>query len=259
MAAKRARIIAIANEKGGVGKTATVVNMGAALTLEEKKVLIVDMDPQFNATSGLGITPAEDTLSTYDILMQTDSITTEDVIVETEFEDLHLIPAHVDLAGCEIKLVEEQGRENRLKQGLKSILSSYDFIIIDTPPSLSLLTVNVFACADEILVPCQTQPYAYNALEELFDTIEAVQDEINPKLKVSGILATFYDKRTRVSINTFEKLEKHDVYGKLLFDTKIRVNTKIAESSEVGRPIVFYMRSSFGAIDYNSLAEEIVA
>ncbi|MBW2297843.1 MAG: ParA family protein, partial [Deltaproteobacteria bacterium] len=178
MAKKSTRIIAVANEKGGVGKTVTVINLGAALSLMGKRVLVVDVDPQANATNGLGMAPGPDQLNTYDMMMKPGEIKAEDVLVETPWKRLHLIPSHVDLSGAEVELVDQPGRENRLKDALAPIAGRYDIILLDTPPSLSLLTVNVFTCAGEVIVPCQTHPYAFGALEELFDTIGAVKDAI---------------------------------------------------------------------------------
>lgn len=258
MEAKQTRIIAVANEKGGVGKTVTVINLGAALSLAGKQVLIVDMDPQFNATKGLGVEVNEEIRTVYDLLMNPESISPQDAILQTKWQGLDLIPSHVDLAGAEVELVNEAGRENRLKEALGSITGEYDFIIIDTPPSLSLLTVNVLAYAKEVLVPCQTHPYAYDALDELFDTVFAIKEQINPDLQITGIVATFFDKRTRVSHRIMEKLREDIRYKDLLFDTVIRVNTTLAESSAVGKPLVFFRQSSYGSFDYMELAKELL-
>ena len=170
MAKKATRIIAVANEKGGVGKTVTVINLGAAFSLMGKSVLVVDMDPQANATKGLGIEPDTDQLNTYDLISEPGEVMAQDAVQKTSWKGLHVIPSHVDLSGAEVELVDEDGRENRLKEALAPIAADYDVILLDTPPSLSLLTVNVFTCAREVIVPCQTHPYAYGALEELFDT-----------------------------------------------------------------------------------------
>jgi chromosome partitioning protein len=170
---------------------------------------------------------------------------------------LDLIPSHIDLSGAEIELVDVVARENKLKEALDNLPIAYDYIIIDTPPSLSLLTVNVFACARQVLVPCQTHPYSYDALNELFDTIDIIKEEINPDLEVTGIIATFFDKRTRVSHQVLEKLKKNNRYGSLLLNTVIRINTTIAESAAGGKPVVFFRPSSNGALDYIRLSEEI--
>ena len=259
MAKKSTRIIAVANEKGGVGKTVTVINLGAAFSLKGKSVLVVDMDPQANATKGLGIEPDESQINTYDMIIRPDETRAKDAVVETSWKGLHLIPSHVDLSGAEVELVDESGRENRLKEALATIEGEYDIILLDTPPSLSLLTVNVFTCAREVIVPCQTHPYAFGALEELFDTITAVKEAINPDLTVTGVLATLYDQRTRVSQRILDKLKNDENYGPLLFQTVIRANTKIADSADVGKPVVFYRTTSYGALDYKALAEELLA
>lgn len=258
MTDKQTRIIAVANEKGGVGKTVTVVNLGAALCREGKTVLIVDMDPQYNATKGLGVELSEETMTVYDLIKDKESVDAINAVVQTKWEGLELIPSHVDLAGAEIELVNEVGRENRLKDALENIHTGYDFILLDTPPSLSLLTVNVLAYAKEVVVPCQTHPYAYAALEELFDTIFAIKENINPDLSLTGIVATLFDTRTRVSHNILDKLKSDERYGPLLFDTVIRVNTTIAESAGIGKPVIFFRQNSYGSIDYMSLANELL-
>ncbi len=255
----RTRIVAIANEKGGVGKTVTAINLAAGLSLQGLSVLVVDMDPQANATRGLGLAMDDIKASTYDLMCRPAATKADQIVVHTSWEQLDLLPSHVDLAGAEIELVEVAGRENRLKQALAPIVDAYDVIILDTPPSLSLLTVNVFSAAREVIVPCQTHPYAFEALTELFDTIEAVQREINSELKIGGLLATMFDQRTRVSHNTLKKLQDDPRTGKLLFKTLIRANTTIADSAEVGKPVVFYRTTSFGALDYKEFAAEFIS
>jgi chromosome partitioning protein len=184
--------------------------------------------------------------------------TAADTLIPTKWTDLHLIPSHVDLSGAEVELVDAEGRENRLKEALAPVIGNFDIILMDTPPSLSLLTINVFSCAEEVLVPCQTHPYAFGALAELFDTVAAVREAINPKLHVCGIIPTLVDLRTRVANEVMRQLQTDDRYRDLLFATAIRNNTTIAESAEVGKPVVFYRRSSYGAIDYNDLADELL-
>lgn len=252
------RIIAVANEKGGVGKTVTVINLSAALQLLDKKVLVVDMDPQANTSAGLGVSLADGAPSTYDLIRDPKAHPAETAIVESRWPGLSLVPAHADLAGADIELVNEFGRENRLKRALAAAVDEYDFVIIDTPPSLSLLTVNVFAAAREVLVPCQTHPYAYGALGELFDTMGAIKDAINPDLRVCGILPTLFDRRTRVSHDILAKLRADERYRDDLFETVIRANTTIAESADTGMPVVFYRPGSFGAEDYRRLADELL-
>ncbi len=258
MGGERVRIIAAANEKGGVGKTVTIINLGAALLQEGKTVLVVDMDPQFSATRGLGVEVHEGMPTIYDLIMDQQAFKAADVIVQTRWEGLDLIPSHTDLAGAEVELVDVAGRENRLKEALESVPAKYDFILLDTPPSLSLLTVNVFAYAKEVIVPCQTHPYAYEALDELFDTIASIKDEINPGLAITGVVATLFDSRTRISHSIMEKLKTDERYKNLLFETVIRINTTIAESAGVGKPVIFFRKSSYGATDYISLAKELL-
>ncbi len=258
MANKKTRAIAIANEKGGVGKTVTAINLAAALSLLDRSVLVVDMDPQANATRGLGVTVDDGDASVYDLIMGNGIEDSREAIVTTRWKGVSLIPSHVDLSGAEIELVDAEGRENRLKESLAPLFGEYDFILMDTPPSLSLLTVNVFNCASEVLVPCQTHPYAYGALAELFDTIEAVREEINPDLVISGIIPTLVDLRTRVANVVLDQLKSDERYRDLVFDTTIRSNTTIAESAEVGKPVVFYRSGSYGAKDYKALAEEVM-
>ena len=259
MADKKTRAIAIANEKGGVGKTVTVINLAAALSLSERSVLVVDMDPQANATKGLGVTVADGQPSVYDLIMQNGTKTAEEMILSTRWQGVNLIPSHVDLSGAEIELVDAEGRENRLKEALTPLFGKYDYILMDTPPSLSLLTVNVFTCASEVMVPCQTHPYAYGALAELFDTIEAVREEINPDLTICGIIPTVVDLRTRVANVVLDQLKTDERYRDLVFNTAIRSNTTIAESAEVGKPVVFYRSGSYGAKDYKALAQEVMS
>ena len=255
------RSIALANEKGGVGKTATVINLAAALTREKKRVLVVDMDPQANATKGLGIELADELESVYDLIMPGRQTDINSVLLNTAWEGLDLIPSHPDLSGAEVELVDEEGRESRLFDALYDLTTSnfYDFILVDTPPSLSLLTVNVFTYVREVLVPCQTHPYAFGALEELFDTIEAIQEEINPNLKIIGILPTLHDQRTRISALILDQLKNDERYRDLVFNTAIRLNTMITESAYVGKPVVFYRQKSNGALDYKQLANELLA
>ncbi len=248
--------IAVANEKGGVGKTAMALNLAAAMTLEGKKVLVVDMDPQHNATMGLGVSVTEDMLHVYNLIIAPGQNPTRDAVCRTRWKGLDLIPSHMDLSGAEVELVEEEGRENRLKEALQEIENQYDYIIMDTPPSLSLLTINVFSAADEVLVPCQTHPYAFKALGDLFDTISDVAEEIQPELTIAGIVPTFFDRRTRISRDVLEKLHTDPRYKDLVFDACVRVNSAIAESSDKGKPVVFYRKSSYGALDFKSVAAE---
>jgi chromosome partitioning protein len=254
----KTQTIAVANEKGGVGKTVTVINLAAALIREDKKVLVVDMDPQANATKGLGIDVSEEHPSVYDLVQRPGSVPVTQSIISTAWEGLDVIPGDVDLAGAEVELLDVEGRENLLKDALKDLPETYDFVLLDTPPSLSLLTVNVFSYVRKVLIPCQTHPYAYSALAELCDTVEAIKEEINSHIDILGIVPTFYDSRTRVSQQVLARLKGDERYRDLLFKTVIRANTTIAESAAVGRPVVFYRKNSHGAIDYKELAEELL-
>jgi chromosome partitioning protein len=259
MTGNKARIIATINEKGGVGKTVTVINLGASLSLKGKDVLIVDMDPQLNATKGLGVNLDQNRPSVYDVIKLPDPVPALSAIVKTAWDRLYLLPSHADLSGVEVELVDKPGRENRLKEALSPVLDLYDFILVDTPPSLSVLTVNVLAFAQEILVPCQTHPYSYGALDELLETVSVIKEEINPDIKITGVLPTFFDQRTRVSNMVLESLRADERFQNELFDTVIRVNTTIAESAYYGKPVVFFRQSSTGAGDYMALADEILA
>jgi chromosome partitioning protein len=252
------RTIAIANEKGGVGKTVTVVNLAAALTRSNRNVLVVDMDPQANATRGLGIDPDRIELSVYHLISNPNGAEISNAITKTAWDGLDLIASNVDLAGAEVELVDEVGREDRLNAALSALGNTYDFILIDTPPSLSLLTVNVFAYAKQVLIPCQTHPYSFAALSELFDTVNAVKAEINPQIEILGIVPTFFDARTRVSRQVLDQLRTDERYRDRLLQTVVRINTTIAESAAVGKPVVFYRQGSYGAIDYNDLADELL-
>lgn len=254
----RTRIVAVANEKGGVGKTATTVNLGAALALAGKSVLIIDMDPQHNATDGLGIGAGNGKPSTYDLMMNGRSYTTEELVVETSWEGLHVIPGHPNLAGAHLELADKAGRLTRLKEALAELVLDYDYVLIDTPPSLSLLSLNALACVNEVLIPCQAQPYAFKALEELCDTIEALKAEINPDMDITGIVLTFFDRRTAISQKIFDRLRNDVRYKDLLLNAVIRTNTTIAESEMEEKPVVFYRNSSNGAQDYTALAEEFM-
>ncbi len=247
------------NEKGGVGKTATVVNLAACLGKLDKNILVVDMDPQHNATRALGISLKKVEKSVYDLISTPDKLPVESTIVSTNWQGVDLIPAHPDLAGAEVELVNRIGRENQLKKGLNPIVSQYDFVLLDTPPSISLLTVNVLSFAREVLIPCQTHPLALMALERLFETVELVKDGINSELTVSGVVPTLYDRRTRVNQETLRRLKSDDKTASFMFNTIIRINTLIAESAEQGIPVIYLNRNSHGTEDYISLAKEVIS
>jgi chromosome partitioning protein len=217
------------------------------------------MDPQLNATKGLGHNASEEAPSVYDVIKIGNPVSAKSAIWRTPWEHLDLLPSHVDLSGIEIELATKIGRENRLKRALEPVVDRYDFVLLDTPPSLSLLTVNVLSCAREVLIPCQTHPYAYGAIDELLETITVIREEINPHLEVLGVVPTFFDCRTKVSNQILQALgQDHRLQGKLL-ETVIRINTTIAESAQHKKPVVFFRPTSSGAQDYLALADEILS
>lgn len=259
MAIKKTRIVSVVNEKGGVGKTVTAINLAAGLSLRGQDVLVVDMDPQLNATKGLGCNSADEHLSVYDVMKLASPVPAASAVQHTIWQRLDLMPSHVDLSGIEIELVTKIGRENRLKKAMKPIEDQYDYILLDTPPSLSLLTVNVLAFAKEVLIPCQTHPYAYAAIDELLETIGIIKEDINPHLDILGVLPTFFDRRTRVSNHILQQLSQDPRIKDKLLGTVIRINTTIAESAHHKKPVVFFNPASSGARDYLALTDEILS
>jgi chromosome partitioning protein len=259
MADKKARIISVVNEKGGVGKTVTVINLAAGLSLRGKDVLVVDMDPQLNATKGFGHDSDEGASSVYDVIKLGKPVPADAAIWHSPWKHLDLLPSHVDLSGIEIELATKIGRENRLRRALEPIVDQYDFVLLDTPPSLSLLTVNVLSCAKEVLIPCQTHPYAYAALDELLETVSIIKEEINSQLEILGVVPTFFDRRTRVSNEILQELGQDERLKEILFETVIRINTTIPESARHKKPVVFFKPSSTGAQDYLALTDELLS
>ena len=248
------KIIAIANQKGGVGKTTTAINLGAALGVLEKKVLLVDADPQANATSGLGIDVRSTQYGTYQPLEH--SIEVKDAILITQSPNLHLIPSHIDLVASEIELVDKESREYMLKKALKNIVDEYDYILIDCAPSLGLITLNSLVAADAVIIPIQCEYFALEGLGKLLNTIKSVQKLHNKELDIEGLLLTMYDTRLRLSNQVVEEVKKH--FGKMVFKTIIQRNIRLSEAPSYGEDIISYDASSRGAKSYLSLGSEII-
>jgi len=248
------KIIAIANQKGGVGKTTTAVNVSACLAARGRKVLIIDIDPQGNTTSGLGINKRAINRSIYDILINDESMS--NVILKTEYDNLFICPSNIQLAGAEIELVSIMSREYRLKNALMPVKDEYDYIIIDCPPSLGLLTLNAFSCANSILVPIQCEYYALEGLSQLMNTIRQVKKILNPELDIEGVLLTMFDARTNLSIQVVAEVKKY--FPQKVYKTVIPRNIRLSEAPSYGQPIIVYDPKSRGAECYIELADEII-
>ncbi|MDF0728494.1 AAA family ATPase [Cytobacillus sp. S13-E01] len=248
------RIIAIANQKGGVGKTTTSVNLSACLAYIGKKVLLVDIDPQGNATSGTGIEKAEVDQCIYDVLV--DDVNAKDVIKPTVVENLYMIPATIQLAGAEIELVPTISREVRLKRALDEVKDQYDYIIIDCPPSLGLLTINALTASEAVLIPVQCEYYALEGLSQLLNTVRLVQKHLNTELMIEGVLLTMLDARTNLGIQVIEEVKKY--FQDKVYKTIIPRNIRLSEAPSHGEPIIIYDPKSRGAEVYLDLAKEVV-
>ncbi|MFD0835417.1 ParA family protein [Mariniflexile aquimaris] len=248
------KIIAIANQKGGVGKTTTSINLAASLGVLEKKVLLIDADPQANATSGIGIDVESVEIGTYQLLEHSSSA--KEAVIKTETPNLDIIPAHIDLVAIEIELVDKEAREYMLKKALQEIKDDYDYILIDCAPSLGLLTLNALTAADSVIIPIQCEYFALEGLGKLLNTIKSVQKIHNPELDIEGLLLTMYDSRLRLSNQVVEEVQKH--FNDMVFQTIIQRNVKLSEAPSFGENIINYDAASKGATNYLSLAKEII-
>lgn len=252
---KVTKIIALANQKGGVGKTTSSVNLSSSLAFLEKKVLLVDIDPQGNASSGVGINKGEIENCIYNVLV--DDVPLRDVREHTELDNLDVIPATIQLAGAEVELVPAISRELRLKRAIDTIKDEYDYIIIDCPPSLGLLTLNALTASDSVLIPVQCEYYALEGLSQLLNTIRIVQKQLNSDLQIEGVLLTMLDARTNLGIQVIEEVKKY--FQNKVFDTIIPRNVRLSEAPSHGKPILLYDPKSKGAEVYLELAKEVIA
>ena len=251
---KMGKVIAIANQKGGVGKTTTAVNLSACLGVLGKKVLLVDIDPQGNTTSGLGVDPRAVELSVYDSIIN--DVQMEETLIKTEFKNLWICPANINLAGAEIELVAKENREYILKEAISKIKDKFDFIFIDCPPSLGLITLNSFTAADTVLVPIQCEYYALEGLGQLTNTIKMIKKSLNPELSLEGVLLTMFDARTNLSIQVVDEVKKF--FKNKVFATVIPRNVRLSEAPSFGQPVIEYDKHSRGAECYMDLAKEVI-
>jgi chromosome partitioning protein len=248
------KVIAIANQKGGVGKTTTAINLGASLAVLDKKTLLIDADPQANATSGVGFDPKNIKASIYECII--DNINPEDAILNTSTPNLDILPAHIDLVGAEIEMINMPNREKMMRKSLENVRDKYDYIIIDCSPSLGLITVNSLTAADSVIVPVQCEYFALEGLGKLLNTIRIVQTRLNPNLEIEGILLTMYDSRLRLAKQVVEDVRLH--FQQMVFNTLIYRNTKLGEAPSFGETIIMHDANCSGSINYLNLAREIL-
>ena len=248
------KTIAITNQKGGVGKTTTAISLASSLAILEKKTLLVDADPQANATSGMGFDPKNIQASIYDCLLE--DVDPHNIILHTDTPHLDILPAHIDLVGAEIEIINYPNREKMMRRSIDKIREEYDFILIDCSPSLGLITVNALTAADSVLVPVQCEYFALEGLGKLLNTIKIVQSRLNPALNIEGILLTMFDSRLRLSKQVVTEVKTH--FQQLVFDTIINRNTRLSEAPSFGKSIIMHDASSTGAINYLNLARELL-